>query len=36
MSALEIVFAALGGTAALGTAWVCGVVAWRLLKSPDS
>lgn len=35
MSSVQILFAVIGGLAAAGMTWVCAVIAWRLLKSPD-
>ena len=35
MSALELTFAILGAAAGLAVAWVCGIVALRLLKGPQ-
>jgi hypothetical protein len=32
MSALEITFAVLGIGSFAATAWVCGIVAWRILR----
>lgn len=34
MTGLELTFAVIAGVAFLATAWVVGVVAWRLLRSP--
>jgi hypothetical protein len=34
MTALEITFAILGIASFAATAWVCGIVAWRLLHGP--
>jgi len=34
MSGLEIVFTALAAVAFGATAWVTGVIAWRVLRSP--
>lgn len=34
MTGLEITFAAIAAVAFLATAWVAGVVGWRLLRSP--
>ncbi len=35
MTALEAVFTALAVLAFGGAAWTCGIVGWRLLKSPQ-
>lgn len=34
MTGLEATFVALGAAAFLATAWVVGVVVWRVLKAP--
>lgn len=34
MSALEITFAVLGISSFAATAWVCSIVAWRILRGP--
>jgi len=34
MTALDVAFTALAVLGFLATTWVCGLVAWRLLKAP--
>jgi hypothetical protein len=34
MTALDLIFTSLAVLGFLATMWVCGIVAWRLLKAP--